>query len=197
LHVHAGQAQGSGGGESAHARADDRDGGFWLGHSASAKQVYHSSFQARYSKNETAMASLPANEYLEIREGGYYLAGTRIGLDVLVHDFRAGKSPEAILQAYPSIGALAKVYGAITFVLEHPETVESYLTEQGAHWKKLREGHSLPDEMGGKNTRMDPLPLGGSDKNTGSRFKHSDPRLSFPQSMNVLSTDRYLHIYKK
>jgi uncharacterized protein (DUF433 family) len=63
--------------------------------------------------SERAMASLPTNEYLEIREGGYYLAGTRIGLDVLVHDFRAGKSPEAILQAYPSIGSLVKVYAQL------------------------------------------------------------------------------------
>ena len=93
------------------------------------------------------MASLPTNEYLEIREGGYYLAGTRVGLDVLVHDFRAGKSPEAILQAYPSIGTLAKVYGAIMFVLEHPEVVEAYLNEQGALWKELQEKHPLPDEM--------------------------------------------------
>jgi uncharacterized protein (DUF433 family) len=93
------------------------------------------------------MASLPTNEYLEIREGGYYLAGTRVGLDVLVHDFRAGKSPEAILQAYPSIGTLAKVYGAITFVLGHPEVVEAYLNEQGALWKELQEKHPLPDEM--------------------------------------------------
>jgi uncharacterized protein (DUF433 family) len=93
------------------------------------------------------MASLPTNEYLEIREGGYYLAGTRVGLDVLVRDFRAGKSPEAILQAYPSIGSLAKVYGAITFVLEHPEAIESYSAEQDALWEKLREEHRLSDEM--------------------------------------------------
>jgi uncharacterized protein (DUF433 family) len=92
------------------------------------------------------MASLPTNQYLEIHEGGYYLAGTRVGLDVLVYDFRAGKSPEAILQAYPSIGYLAKVYGAITFVLEHPDAVESYLAEQEALWKKLREEHPLSDE---------------------------------------------------
>jgi uncharacterized protein (DUF433 family) len=97
--------------------------------------------------NERTMASLPANEYLEIREGGYYLAGTRIGLDVLVHAFRAGKSPEAILQAHRSIGSLAKVYGAITFVLEHPETVESYLAEQDELWKEIREKRPLSDEM--------------------------------------------------
>jgi uncharacterized protein (DUF433 family) len=97
--------------------------------------------------DERAMANLPTNEYLEVREGGYYLAGTRVGLDVLMQDFRTGKSPEAILQAYPSIGSLAKVYGAITFVLEHPEAVESYLVEQDALWQKLRDEHPLPDEM--------------------------------------------------
>jgi hypothetical protein len=93
------------------------------------------------------MASLPMNEYLEIREGGYYMAGTRVGLDILFHDFREGKSPESILQAYPSIGSLAKVYGAITFILEHPEAVESYLREQDALWQELQEKHPLPDHM--------------------------------------------------
>jgi uncharacterized protein (DUF433 family) len=93
------------------------------------------------------MVSLPQNQYLEIREGGYYIAGTRVGLDILVHDFREGKSPESILQAYPSIGSLAKVYGAITFILEHPEAVESYLREQDALWQELQEKHPLPDHM--------------------------------------------------
>jgi uncharacterized protein (DUF433 family) len=93
------------------------------------------------------MATQPTSEYVEIREGGYYVAGTRVGLDVLVYDFRAGKSPEAILGSYPSIGALAKVYGAVTFILENPEAVESYLRNQDALWKELRQGHPLPEEM--------------------------------------------------
>jgi uncharacterized protein (DUF433 family) len=93
------------------------------------------------------MASLPTNEYVEIRDGGYFLADTRIGLDVLVFDFRRGKTPEAILQAYPSIGSLRKVYGAITFVLEHPEAIDSYLAEQSALWEKLRQDHALPVHM--------------------------------------------------
>ena len=94
------------------------------------------------------MRSLPANEYVEVREGShYYVAGTRIGLDVLVHDFRRGETPEAILQAYPSIGSLAKVYGAIAFILEHPQAVESYLREQEVLWNKFREEHPIPDDM--------------------------------------------------
>ena len=94
------------------------------------------------------MPSLPSNEYVEIRDGRhYYVPGTRIGLDVLVHDFRRVETPEAILQAYPSIGSLAKVYGAIAFILEHSEAVESYLREQEALWNKFREEHPIPDDM--------------------------------------------------
>jgi hypothetical protein len=70
-----------------------------------------------------------------------------VGLDILVHDFRAGKSPEAILNSYPSIGTLAKVYGAVTFILEHPDAIESYLQEQETLWKALRQTHPLPDDM--------------------------------------------------
>jgi uncharacterized protein (DUF433 family) len=93
------------------------------------------------------MANLPTSEYIEIREGGYYLAGTRVGLDVLVHDFRAGKSPEAILGSYPSIGSLAKVYGAVTFILEHPEAVDSYLRDQEAIGNELRQKNPIPQGM--------------------------------------------------
>ena len=93
------------------------------------------------------MGTPPSSEYVEIREGGYYVAGTRIGLDVLVNDFRAGKSPEAVLGSYPSIGSLAKVYGAVTFILENPEAIGSYLRDQESLWKRLRQEHPIPDEM--------------------------------------------------
>jgi uncharacterized protein (DUF433 family) len=90
------------------------------------------------------MVELPVSKYIEKREGGYYIAGTRIGLAVLVEEFRGGESPEAILQGYPSIGSLCKVYGAITFVLENPEGIECYLRDQGRLWQELREKHPLP-----------------------------------------------------
>ena len=90
------------------------------------------------------MPSLPANEYVEIRDGShYYIAGTRIGLVVLVQAYRRGKTPEAILQAYPSVGSLAKVYGAVAFILEHPRAVESYLsTGTGSAVEQIPRGAS-------------------------------------------------------
>jgi uncharacterized protein (DUF433 family) len=93
------------------------------------------------------MSDLPTNEYVEVREGRYYVAGTRIGLDVLIYDFRRGETPEAILQAYPTIGSLAKAYGVITFILEHPEAVDHYLQEQDANWKQFRDEHPIPEAM--------------------------------------------------
>ena len=51
---------------------------------------------------------MPTSVYVETHNGGYYVAGTRIGLDVVTHDFRRGRSAEAIFEAYPSIGSLAR-----------------------------------------------------------------------------------------
>jgi len=90
---------------------------------------------------------LPTNEYVSLHNGGYYVSGTRIGLDVLIYDFRRGRSAEAIFQAYPSIGSLAKVYGAITFILEHPAEMDAYLTDQERILEEIQTQHPMPTEM--------------------------------------------------
>jgi len=58
---------------------------------------------------------MPTSQYVAVRNGGYYVAGTRIGLDVVTYEFREA-AREGIFEAYPSIGSLAKLYGAITFI---------------------------------------------------------------------------------
>jgi uncharacterized protein (DUF433 family) len=93
------------------------------------------------------MEQAPTSAYIEVRDGGYYVAGTRIGLDVIAHEFQSGKSPEAILQSHSSIGSLAKVYGVITFILEHPEKITAYLRDQERLWEELKEKHPLPPDM--------------------------------------------------
>jgi len=90
---------------------------------------------------------MPPSPYIEARNGGYYVAGTRIGLDVVVHEFRDGEVAESIFEAYPSIGSLAKVYGAITFILEHPEEIESYLAEQGRRFEEIKARYPLTQDM--------------------------------------------------
>lgn len=67
---------------------------------------------------------LPSSEYLDARNGGYYVAGSRVGLDVVAHAFQRGRTAEGIFRSFPSIGSLAKVYEVLTFILEHPKEID-------------------------------------------------------------------------
>lgn len=67
------------------------------------------------------------NEYIEERNGGYYVAGTRISLESVVFAFNQRHSPERILEKYPMLDKLARVYGAIAFYLDHQAEVDAYL----------------------------------------------------------------------
>jgi uncharacterized protein (DUF433 family) len=69
------------------------------------------------------------SEYIEERNGGYYIAGTRISLDSVVYSFERGNSPEAIQQSFPSL-KLAQIYGAIAFYLDHQAEVQRYLENE-------------------------------------------------------------------
>ena len=55
-------------------------------------------------------------DYVEQRDGGYYLTGTRIALDSIVLAFKDGESPETILQSFPLAGPLVRVYGSDYFL---------------------------------------------------------------------------------
>ena len=87
------------------------------------------------------------NEYIETRNGGYYVAGSRIGLDIVTYAFRRGRAPEDILRSYPSISSLAKVYGVITFILEHPQEIEAYLDDVERAYAEFVASHPLPPEL--------------------------------------------------
>src|SRR3954453_21383556 len=87
------------------------------------------------------------SNYVERRNGGYYIAGSSVSLASVIHSFRQGSSAETILEEFPAIGSLVKVYGAITFVLENPSVVEVYLTDQERSWVELEKTQPLPREM--------------------------------------------------
>ena len=67
------------------------------------------------------------SEYIEERNGGYYVAGTRISLDSVVYSFNKGNSPERIMEQFPLLGAPSRVYGAIAFYLDHQVEIDAYL----------------------------------------------------------------------
>jgi uncharacterized protein (DUF433 family) len=67
-----------------------------------------------------------SSEYIQERNGGYYVAGTRISLDSVAYSFERGNSPEAIQEEFPHL-RLPQIYGAIAFYLDHRETIRGYL----------------------------------------------------------------------
>ncbi len=67
-------------------------------------------------------------EYVEQRNGGFYVAGTRISLDSIAYSFKAGDSPETIRQNFSSL-RLEQVYGAIAFYLAHEQEVDANIRE--------------------------------------------------------------------
>jgi uncharacterized protein (DUF433 family) len=72
-------------------------------------------------------------EYIEQRDGNYYVSGTRVSLDSLVHAFRRGESPETICQNFELLH-LEEVYGAIAYYLANQADIDAYLLLQGEKW---------------------------------------------------------------
>jgi uncharacterized protein (DUF433 family) len=83
-------------------------------------------------------AKLMANEYVEQRDGGYYIAGARVTLDSVVYCFLAGESPEGIVESFPALD-LEQVYGAIAYYLANRQAVDAHLERGRAEFDRLRE----------------------------------------------------------
>ncbi|APB33164.1 hypothetical protein GlitD10_0848 [Gloeomargarita lithophora Alchichica-D10] len=84
------------------------------------------------------LASISTKQYVEQRDKGYWIAGTRISLDSVVYSFLNGESPEGIVQNFPLL-SLEQVYGVITFYLANQELVDAYLKEDEAEFRRLQE----------------------------------------------------------
>ncbi len=67
--------------------------------------------------------------FVEQREQGFYLVGSRVPLDCIVWEYRKGEQAEAIRAHYPTL-SLEQVYGAITFYLGHKDEVDTVMAER-------------------------------------------------------------------
>lgn len=60
---------------------------------------------------------------LRMMHGEFRVGNTRVCLGVVIREFLAGAEPQAILDAYPSLG-MADVYGAIAYFAARREEAE-------------------------------------------------------------------------
>jgi uncharacterized protein (DUF433 family) len=92
-------------------------------------------------------------EFVERRQGSFYLIGSRVPLAHVVREFERGESPEAIRSHYPTL-SLEQVYGAITFYLGHKEEVEKDIAEREREEDDFSKTHPAPPEIKEKFERM-------------------------------------------
>jgi uncharacterized protein (DUF433 family) len=77
-------------------------------------------------------------QYVEYRDNGCWIAGSRVSLDSIVLAFQDGFSPETIAaECFPTL-TLEQVYGAITYYLGHCAEIDAYLEAADAEWEALR-----------------------------------------------------------
>ena len=94
-----------------------------------------------------------SKEFVERREGSFYLIGSRVPLAHIVREFQRGESAEAIRSHYPVL-SLEQVYGAITFYLGSQEDVEADISEREREEDNFTATHPTHPDVKMKFARM-------------------------------------------
>jgi len=69
--------------------------------------------------------------------GVYRVKGTRVGLDLVVNQYKDGASPEEIVESFDVL-RLSDVYTIIGYYLDHKEEIEAYLRDEDRSAEELR-----------------------------------------------------------
>ena len=85
-------------------------------------------------------------QYVEQRDGGYWVAGTRVSLDSIVYAFLGGQTAESIAQSFPVL-TLEQVYGSIAFYLANRPVIDAYLEKTEADFEAMRRASREADPM--------------------------------------------------
>ncbi|HUY35410.1 MAG TPA: DUF433 domain-containing protein [Pirellulales bacterium] len=78
-----------------------------------------------------------SNPYVECRDGGYWIAESRVSLDSIIYAFHQGQIPESIAQSFPLL-SLEQIYGAIAFYLANRDGIDEYLAKVRADYEVKR-----------------------------------------------------------
>lgn len=73
----------------------------------------------------------------EDQHGDIRVGDSRVLLDLVVHAFDDGATPETIVQMYPTL-KLADVYAAIAYYLRHRQAILDYLDARGQRAEETR-----------------------------------------------------------
>ena len=77
--------------------------------------------------------------------GALRVGRSRLLLELVIHAFQDGATPEVIAQRYPSV-ALADIYAVIAYYLRHRADIDTYLTEREHQAQQVR--HRIESHQG-------------------------------------------------
>ena len=92
--------------------------------------------------------------YIEQRDAGYWIKGTRVSLDSVVYRWLEGLSPESITECFPAL-TLGQVYGAIAYYLNHRGEIDAYLKASEQDYEGFRQ--RIRSRYPGLSRRLDDL----------------------------------------
>jgi uncharacterized protein (DUF433 family) len=85
----------------------------------------------------TTLEKTQATPLRVTEDGTIRISESRVSLESIVHHYKLGASAEQIAQKFPALD-LADVYAAISYFLNHEETVEEYLRQQEARGDEVQ-----------------------------------------------------------
>lgn len=74
----------------------------------------------------------------EDASGALRVGSSRVLVELVIHAFQDGATPEAIAQRYPT-ATLADIYAVIAYYLRHRQELEAYLTEREQRAQEVRQ----------------------------------------------------------
>jgi uncharacterized protein (DUF433 family) len=91
-------------------------------------------------RDDQAMMLPIYSDYPPLREeesGAIRVGSSRVLLDLVIHAFQDGKTPEKIVDSYPTL-KLSDVYSVIAYYLRHQGDVDNYLAEREQEAAEIR-----------------------------------------------------------
>lgn len=85
-----------------------------------------------------ACAPLASRRTIEDSDGVIRVGGTRVPLERVIFEWKAGASAESIAESFPVLD-LADIYAAIAYYLRHREETEAYIARRDEEAERVRE----------------------------------------------------------
>ena len=110
---------------------------------------------ARSPRSDMTMIEPVTVPLREEPSGVFRVGDTRVLLEVVVHAFRCGATPETVVQSYDTL-SLADVYAVFAYCLTHREQIEEYMRRCDSEAAGVRDRvqAAQPDQSGVRERLM-------------------------------------------